>query len=233
MTYLEAQVIFQDRLEPLLKTAGLPEYKLQSDVIIQFIYEAEIESILELCKQGQFENLRNYIVNDGSFTFASDTEGYYTCSTGVTDILWHVKSTCPDLTINYPTPGVSTNTEIKTVGKATNEFIPLIDVPKYITTSVQKHTFTSPKITLTNGVIDNVGESQSQKFIIITNSYTTLTTATAVKITYVKRPKSLLDTSSPLTYTSPLKADPMLAHKIIDSAVQKALNTLSTGKPKE
>lgn len=60
-TYKELVIMFQDRYGEALKKAGIPEYTLDTETILDYIYSAEIELLHTLAKNKDLDGIKNHV----------------------------------------------------------------------------------------------------------------------------------------------------------------------------
>ena len=218
-TYLELQIMFQDRYEASIKAAGLPEWVISSDLIINYIYNSELQLCHELAANKNWEMLSGYITTS-TFTGAGLTTGPYTNSkkTAKTNIDYYVRSHSTVTTTHFGT--VSSVVE--------NELISVEDAPFYATSNFNVPYFKNPKIYLEplNVYISTI---TNDKIIVLLHDF--YTTVTSLDVMYVTLPSQTVIgdvTASCYTHWT-------LYEKLVDIAVNKAIANLVklNSKPKE
>lgn len=214
MNYRQIQTIFQDKYETGLKNAGLEMYKLPSEVIFNYINEAEIEVADELAKNKQYNYLKNLIttIEKTGFFNSSEATNLYYC-TQPSDFLSYVRSVTKGTFRNMTSTGVA--------GLVSNEYIEPHQAGMFYNTPFNSvPIFRNPKIFLQSTKhITSSFSSDPKKFYIIMPSASTLT---RVDFTYVRVPEYPTNDGESLI-------DEAYTNKMIELAVQKALRYVIAG----
>lgn len=217
-TYLDLQVMFQDKYEASVKPLGL-DWVLPTDAIINYIYSTELETIHELATTKQYNLLKGYTtVADVSSGLSGSAVATNVVETSELEFDYLIKSYS---TITATYPSVSTFT-----GVVENENILQEDAGIYYKSAFNIPYFKSPKIYIEPVNTYTGTESAEKKLIIIVDGYTILE---GLSITTIKLPDKP-------EITSPCFIDYTLYNKIVEIAVNKAITDLakfSSSKNKE
>ncbi len=208
MNYRQIQTIFQDKYETGLKNAGLEMYKLPSEVIFNYIHEAEIEVADELARNRQYNYLKNLITTTERIEFYNSPEAtnlsYFLQPN---DFLSYVRSVTKGTFRNMTSSGVE--------GLVSNEYIEPHQAGMFYNTPFNSvPIFRNPKIFL-----QSINSADPKKFYIVMPSASTLT---RVDITYVRVPEYPTNDGESLI-------DEAYTNKMIELAVQKALRYVVAG----
>lgn len=208
-TYLDLQIMFQDRYEASVKPLEV-DYVLSTDTILEYLYNTELEILHELAVSKQYNLLRGHtIVEDVTAGLVATTVAPNVLETANVDFDYFLKA---HSTITATYIGVTTYT-----GTIENELILQEDAGIYYQNEFNIPYFKSPKIYIeaVNDYVPSV--ATEKKFIVIVDGYTTLTTLT---VTYIKLP-------SVPTPTTPCYSDYTLYGRIVDTAVTRAISDLA------
>jgi len=216
-TYLDLQIQFQDNYEASVKTLGLDNWVLSSDIILNYLYKSELNILHELALNKRYDLLRGYTINeDVSGGLTLQTDG--TVKTAVVECNYYLRSYSTIIS-TYPSAYQST-------GIVENELILPEDAVLYYKSAFNIPYFKNPKI-----YIDPVNsyvtpETSENIFVIIPDGYTVIT---GLHLTYIKIPPKPTE----LSYCF---SDHTLYNKIVETAVNSAISDLvklSSPKNKE
>lgn len=217
-TYLDLQIMFQDKYEASVKPLGL-NWILSTDVIINYIYSAELETIHELATNKQYNLLKGYTtVSDVSSGLSGNIAATNVSETENLEFDYLIKSYS---TVTATYPGVSSFS-----GVVENENILQEDAGIYYKSAFNIPYFKSPKIYIEPVNTYTGTEAAEKKLIVIVDGYTILEglSITTIKLPEIPEPS----TSCFIDYT--------LYNKIVEIAVNKAiidLSKFSSSKNKE
>lgn len=207
-TYLDLQILFQDRYEAAVKPLGT-QWILSTDIILEYLYASELEIVHELASNGQYTLLRGYTITEDMTGVSLTTIASNVWETDIIDLNYLVKSYS---TVNATYTGVDSFS-----GVVENKEIREEDAGLYYTTAFNIPYFKNPKVYLepVNSYVSP--EKVQKKIIIIVDGYTELV---GVKATYIKLPEvPATDSYCYLDYT--------LYSKLVDTAVNKAITDLA------
>lgn len=204
LTYLELQAKFQDRYELGIKQAGLSVWVLSSDVIFNYIYEAEIAILHELAQASQFELLRGYIKSLVPIVTSRPNGTYVTPKLEINYYVKSFSTIVSDYPGAYNYNGIMENTQI------TNS-----EALLYYTTATNKPYFKNPRIYINpvNTHLTGPGSSIEVNLVLIPDAYTTIS---RLEVNYIQIP------SKPIRINQ-CYADWTMYDKIIDMSVGKAV----------